>query len=177
MNRLVSKQIDDDPETYFLYDQDFEIGTADQKGQIHELRVLGLGIKGDIGGAISLELDQEVYIPLHDLQGNIVGIVDQEGNLQESYDTNAFGEENSKGFINPWRFASKRSEEGLLFFGLRFYDPSLKRWITPDPSGYTDSRNLYLYVLNSPTNRLDEFGLISSPYYERDRFPRTGCIS
>jgi hypothetical protein len=53
-------------------------------------------------------------------------------------------------------------EEGLLFFGLRFYDPGLKRWISPDPLGFADSRNLYLYVLNDPINRLDLFGLEST---------------
>ena len=67
--------------------------------------------------------------------------------------------------LNPWRFSSKRSIGGLVYFGLRFYDPSLGRWLTPDPSGFTDGPNLYVYVLNSPLNRLDLFGLNSDFLY------------
>ncbi len=46
---------------------------------------------------------------------------------------------------------------------MRFYDPILGRWLTPDPSGFADGPNLYVYVLNSPLNRLDLFGLDSDP--------------
>jgi len=99
---------------------------------------------------------------LHDLQGNIEAIVNVRGEVVEVYYYNAFGEESSLSFINPWRFASKRAEEGLVFFGFRFYDPTIKRWICPDPLGFAESRNPYLYVLNNPVNRLDLFGLESS---------------
>ncbi|HSW87022.1 MAG TPA: RHS repeat-associated core domain-containing protein [Rhabdochlamydiaceae bacterium] len=145
---------------FYLYDQDYEIGALVPSGDILQLKVLGLGIKGDIGAAVALELKHTVYAPLHDSVGNIIAIIAPDGTLAESYNIDAFGRETSStNPTNPWRFASKRSEEGLFFFGLRFYDPELGRWLTPDPSGFTDGPNLYAYVLNNPTNRLDVFGL------------------
>lgn len=144
---------------HFLYDRDYEIGSINSDGIIGELKVLGLGIKGDIGAAVGIELKGKVYIPLHDLQGNIISLVTSKGKISETYTFSVFGEERKKNYDNPWRFASKRADEHLIFFGLRFYDPALKRWISPDPLGFVDSRNPYLYVLNNPLNRLDEFGL------------------
>lgn len=158
LSRLVSKETHDEKKLY-LYNKDFEIGSMNTQGKIKELKILGLGIKGDIGATIAIEIDDKPYVPLHDLQGNIIGLVDEHCNLIEKYDYNAFGEDSSEDYINPWRYASKRAEEGLIFFGLRFYDPGLKRWISPDPAGFVDGGNLYLYVLNSPLNRLDQFGL------------------
>ncbi len=143
----------------FLYDQDYEIGSISAEGVIEELKILGLGIKGDIGAAVAIELQDKVYIPLHDLQGNVIALLSPKGKITETYAFSAFGEEEGDNYENPWRFASKRIDEKLIFFGLRFYDPSIKRWISPDPLGFADSRNPYLYVLNNPLNRLDEFGL------------------
>ena len=77
----------------------------------------------------------------------------------------AFGKETKGAWVNPWRYSSKRHEEGLVFFGLRFYEPELGRWISPDPEGYQESANLYVYVLNSPLNRLDLFGLHSEDLF------------
>ena len=77
----------------------------------------------------------------------------------------AFGIQSSTAHLSPWRFSSKRHEGELVFFGNRFYDPALGRWLTPDPAGCLDSANLYLYVLNSPTNRLDLFGLYSETLF------------
>ena len=41
----------------------------------------------------------------------------------------------------------------------RFYDPSIGRFLTPNPAGTIDSPNLYAYVLNDPINLTDPSGL------------------
>ncbi len=146
---------------FYLYDRDREIGTQDERGNLLELKILGLGIRGDIGAAVALEIGGNVYAPVHDFNGNIVAIVSPDGNIAEKYEIDAFGKEKSPSLLNPWRFSSKRSEEQLFFFGLRFYDPTLGRWLNPDPAGFADGANLYVFVQNSPLNRLDLFGLIS----------------
>lgn len=166
LNRLAFK-VENGSTTNFLYDGNSEIGTISQDGTIDQLKVLGLGLLGDIGAAIAIEISGEVYIPLHDLQGNIIGIINKDGQVVESYHTNAFGEQKTQNTINPWKFSSKRSEQHLIFFGCRFYEPSLKRWLTPDPLGFIDSRNPYAYVRASPLNRLDEFGLYSDYHHVR----------
>ncbi|NGX45485.1 MAG: tRNA(Glu)-specific nuclease WapA, partial [Chlamydiae bacterium] len=176
LNRLTSIQTPDQQVTHFtydplsrlmaqddqiyLYDQEHEIGRLDREGNINQLKVLGLGIKGDIGAAVAIELEGLLYAPLHDLRGNIIALVSPGGALAESYHYDAFGREKDETLTqNPWRYSSKRNIQGLVYFGLRFYDPTLGRWLTPDPAGPIDSPNLYLYVLNSPLNRLDLFGL------------------
>ncbi len=173
LSRLLAKQVFlfknkqwiPENKVLYLYDQEIEIGTLDAKGTILELKVVGLGIKGDIGAAVAIELNNKIYLPLHDFSGHIIALITQTGKIEEFYKINAFGQEVTTSSLNPWRFASKRSDEGLIFFGLRFYDPSLGRWLTPDPSGFADGPNLYAYVHNSPLNRLDLFGLDASDIF------------
>ena len=150
----------------YLYDRDFDIGTMTPSRKITELKILGLGIHGDIGAAIALELEGELYVPLHDHRGNIIALISPTQNkITETYLYSAYGEENPHPTSNPWRYCSKRQEDDLIFFGRRFYSPALSRWLTPDPSGYSDGINLYTYILNDPINRLDLFGLSSDGYY------------
>lgn len=174
LSRLRSKTIyissnttwEKESEILYLYDQQHEIGTQDHQGHITELKVLGLGLMGDIGAAVALELKDTLYAPLHDLNGHLIALINTSGEVHEVYELDAFGKESTKGQTrqtSPWRFNSKRHEEGLVFFGKRFYDPSLGRWLTPDPAGHSDGPNLYSYVHNSPLNRLDLFGLSSEP--------------
>jgi RHS repeat-associated protein len=63
---------------------------------------------------------------------------------------------------NPWRFAAKRfdPELNLIYFGKRYYDPELGRWLATDPAGFVDSLNLYQYVLNNPFRYYDPDGEI-----------------
>lgn len=160
--KVTSSQVED---IFFIYHQGKEVGSLNHKKEMVQFKVLSLGAQEDRGTALALELQGELCIPLHDFQGNVIALIDSNGNLTETYNIDSFGQETLTPSHprNPWRFCSKRVEEGLVYFGFRFYDPSLGRWLTPDPAGFADSYNLYLYVRNSPLNRLDLFGLISEP--------------
>jgi RHS repeat-associated protein len=48
---------------------------------------------------------------------------------------------------------------GLLHDGVRWYKPSIERWLSEDPSGLVSDSNPYRYVGNSPTNYTDPSGL------------------
>lgn len=48
---------------------------------------------------------------------------------------------------------------GLYDNGHRQYDPTVGRYLTPDPMGTVDGLNPYLYVGNSPLNKVDPYGL------------------
>ena len=162
-SRLIAEQ-KDNTKLLYLYDKNQEIGAMSEQGSLLQLKVIGLGLKGEIGGTVAIEIDGTAYAPLHDFQGNVIALVSSDKQIIESYQMDAFGrEQNQLSPLNPWRFCSKRSMHGLVFFGQRFYDPALGRWLTPDPSGFADGANLYVYVLNSPLNRLDLFGLDSDP--------------
>lgn len=165
LSRLVGKKTEKGFEK-FLYNQQTEIGSLDAKGTIKELKILGLGLEGDVAAAVGLELQGEIFIPIHDLTGNIIAAASCNGKVEGVNEMDAFGRTvTSIGpTLSPWGFSSKRSICGLVNFGLRFYDPQIGRWITPDPMGYADGSNLYAYVMNSPTNRLDLFGLFGQPF-------------
>jgi RHS repeat-associated protein len=152
----------------FFYEGGKEIGMADEDGKLQQVKVLGLGIGGEIGATVAIEVDGKVFAPLHDFSGNIIGLVSEKGQIADIYSMSPFGAvERESSEISPWRFGSKRHEGGLVFFGSRFYDVSLGRWLTPDPSGFAEGPNLYAYVLNNPLSRFDEFGLSSS---DKDSF-------
>ncbi len=44
-------------------------------------------------------------------------------------------------------------------YGLRYYSPSLGRWLSRDPIAEQGGLNLYAYVLNDPINSTDPLGL------------------
>lgn len=173
-NRRLSKntpvgQID------FIYQQQAEIG-AFEKGQLIELRVLGMGKTEEIGAAVFIKIKEGLFAPIHDHNGNIMCLVDVlTGFRADSYRYTAFGEEETAvNTTNPWRWASKRIDEetGLVYFGQRYYCSSLGRWITTDPIGYKDGPNLYAYVHNNPLTCIDAFGL----YTEEEELTKTAPI-
>ena len=148
----------------FIYDGKNEIGKI-HTGKIIERRLLGQGLGNEIGATIYTEIKDTPYIPLHSIDGNIISILDLEGNLLENQQYNAFGERTQ--FTNfPWGYQSKREDPtGLVYFGSRYYDPAIGRFLTTDPAGYTDSYNTYAYLLNRPFVQVDPDGefLIAIP--------------
>jgi len=157
---------------FYLYDNTAEIGSMNASGEIQELRILGRTPKAETGAAVAIEIHGSTYIPLHDLRGSIVALINPRTDaIEETYHYNSFGEEeihdsshnllSSSSLGNPWRFASKRIDEEthLVFFGRRYYIPELGRWLTPDPQGYTDGPNLYSFLLNNPLSCFDLYGL------------------
>lgn len=164
-HRRVLKQVENET-YYFLYDGLHEIGKTAVDGRFLEFRLLGFG-NGESGASLAIELDGTIYAPLHDLRGSIVGLVNLASRcLEELYSYSAFGKEKmllGTSSKNPWRYASKRfdPETGFSFFGRRYYDRDLGRWITPDPAGYTEGPNLYVFAENNPLKNSDAFGLLS----------------
>jgi RHS repeat-associated protein len=47
---------------------------------------------------------------------------------------------------------------GLYYMRARIYDPKLGRFLQPDPIGYGDGMNMYVYVGGDPVNRSDPSG-------------------
>lgn len=157
-NRRIIKRGDGNPDQNFLYQGQHEIGFV-KDGKIVQLKIVK---PGDRGKSLAMELEDQVYEPLHDLFGNVIGINDLQGTEIERYHFSAFGEEEDvKENMNPWRFADRRMEEesGLVAFGLRYYDPAKGQWITPDPLEYEDGPNLYAYVHANPLIYYDAYGL------------------
>src|SRR5437867_4392916 len=62
---------------------------------------------------------------------------------------------------NVYRFSSKEqhANSGMYYYGYRFYDPNLQRWLNRDPIQELGGINLYAYVLNRPAEMIDAIGL------------------
>lgn len=76
-----------------------------------------------------------------DGSGDITRMIDVRGNLQAGYHYDPFGNLIGKSGIladaNTQRFSSKpyHPKAGLSYFGYRFYDSNLQRWLNRDPLG------------------------------------------
>lgn len=164
LNRRLTQTTDNTTTLYFLYDDQNEIGSFDQT--LRDFRVLGRTETAEINAAVAILIDQELYTPIHDLQGNIATLIPHTQSPPIHYLYSAFGEEPLNAPpISPWRFSSKRTDAltGFVNYGRRYYIPTLGRWLTPDPLGFTAGANLYAFVKNCPLTHLDEYGLYSIP--------------
>jgi len=67
-------------------------------------------------------------------------------------------------------------ETGLHYNWNRYYDPGIGRYLSPDPIGFTDSLNLFIYTGNNPVNWIDPWGLEEccpnggKPYLHTDEY-------
>jgi RHS repeat-associated protein len=184
-------------DTRFLYDgwnlvAEFSASTSASTSSFNLLRsyVWGLDLSGSMQGAggvggllqVSVLLPSPfTLLPSYDGNGNILALVDSAtGTRVAEYEYGPFGEPlkvtGSAAALNPFRFSTKYtdSETGLLYYGFRYYSPSLRRWPSKDPFnepgakiGRKDKRalshnqdlNLYLFAENSPSSKVDPFGL------------------
>ncbi len=116
----------------------------------------------------------EEYLYLKNLQNDVIGIVDSSGDIVVKYYYDAYGNiinsTDTSGInlssINPFRYRSYYydNETGWYYLNSRYYDPLIKRFITPDDisylgaSGSAISYNLYSYCENNPANMVDYDG-------------------
>ena len=70
-----------------------------------------------------------------------------------------------------FRFSTKfcDPQTGLYWFGHRFYDPRIGRWISPDPLGLRGGINPYVMAINDPIDNWDYLGLsTANPSVEQE---------
>jgi RHS repeat-associated protein len=118
------------------------------------------------------EVNGQTHWMLADHQGSIRQITDDAGNLLNQIDYDSYGNITSQS--NPsvtFRFGYTGrewdGETGQYYYRARYYDPSVGQFISQDPIGFSaGDANLYRYVGNSPTNRIDPSGLQMEPITE-----------
>lgn len=114
-----------------------------------------------------------IYTYIHNLQGDVVGLLDSTGNLVVEYKYDAWGRllsttgslADTLGKRNPLRYRGYIYDEetGLYWLKSRYYNPELLRFINMDSisRGATLlSINLYAYCRSNPTTRYDPDGRI-----------------
>lgn len=116
------------------------------------------------------------FLPAYDGNGNVHAMITASavtfgsatyaaGDLVAAYEYDAFGrplrEAGPYAGKNPFRFSTKftDNETGLVYYGRRFYSPSLGRFINRDPIGEQGGLNMYAFVSNNGVNEVDELGM------------------
>ncbi len=136
---------------------------------------------GGIGGLLARTANSQLLSPnsstahayYHsDGNGNVTALVDTNGFIVARYQYDPYG--NLLGMSGPladansYRFSSKEwcANSGLYYYGFRYYEPNLQRWLNRDPMTSFENpldgdfdKHVYDFVENAPTRFVDPDGL------------------
>ena len=118
--------------------------------------------------------DGQVYYYHLDPLGSPVVITNSSGDVVKEYDYFPFGKisEETGSLANTHKFTGKELDNptALYYFGARYYDPGIGRFITPDPGqpNLNDPQmlNPYVYCLNNPLRYVDPTGMFVEGFWE-----------
>ncbi len=171
-------------QTAYLYDGWNLISETiiNQQSQITNLYVWGLDLSGSlqgaggIGGLLAMHIsplplgegqgEGSTVFPCYDANGNIGQLLDASDptDILAHYEYSPFGETivavGDLAKANPFRFSTKyhEDESGLVYYGYRYYNPDLGRWINRDPIGEKGGVNLFGFVGNNSIYSWDKLG-------------------
>lgn len=131
---------------------------------------------GGVGGLLMFKEGFSQYLPMYDAMGNVHGMLTAAaktfasgtyaaGEIVAGYEFDAFGqtirESGPISTSNPMRYSTKYTDgdTGLVYYGLRYYSPSLGRFINKDPIAESGGLNLYAFVANNAVNGYDYLGM------------------
>ena len=107
-----------------------------------------------------------------DGNGNVTALVSTNGLIVARYHYDPYGNtlaaSGPLAEANVYRFSSKEwhANAGLYYYGYRFYEPNLQRWLNRDPVQEFGGLNLYTYVGNDALNEIDLLGLAYGDWYD-----------
>ena len=118
---------------------------------------------------IGLIYNGSLYYYRKNLQGDIIEIVDEDGNVAATYKYDAWGNwtvsGGDVGTYNSFRYRGYYYDTAIMLYYLktRWYDPETGRFISPDSINYLDPQsinglNLYAYCNNNPVMYVDPTG-------------------
>jgi RHS repeat-associated protein len=110
-----------------------------------------------------------VYYFLNDHLGTPLNLLDESGAVVWEADYEPFGgaKIGTQSFSNNFRFPGQYfdSETRLHYNYHRYYNPTIGRYLTPDPIGLDGGINLFAYVKNNPLRWRDPIGLEDDSKY------------
>jgi RHS repeat-associated protein len=161
-------------ETRYVYDRMLVLQERDSNNVAQVTYTRGLDLSGSrqgaggIGGLLA-RTDANGSSFFHgDGAGNVTALMDANQTITARYLYDPFGRLTGKwgrlADVNRYRFSSKETHpnSGLVYYGYRFYEPNLQRWINRDPIEEAGGINLFRFVGNSPVNYVDPKGLDGS---------------
>ncbi len=130
----------------------------------------------DCKGLLGFKYNGVNYVYRKNLQGDIIGILDNQGFVVVRYVYNAWGEHVVKasegyetiGELNPFRYRGYfyDTETSFYYLKTRYYNPVFCRFLSMDAFKYADAEspnglNLYAYCDNNPVMDYDPCGNLS----------------
>lgn len=111
-----------------------------------------LGSSGGETDALGRVVARQEYAPYGETTGNDEDAVEMANLLQRTL-----------------RYSGKELDAtGLYYYGWRYHQPSLGRWLSADPAAMVDGPNLFAMVLGNPLRWVDEQGLMATPTGAQD---------
>ena len=186
----------------FLYDGWNLLAIFDPQSSILQSFTWGLDLSGTLQGAggvggllwvndaATLNNQPSTHAACYDGNGNVTALVGfSDASVSARYEYGPFGEPLRQtgplAEASPFRFSTKftDAETGLLYYGYRYYLPSLGRWLSRDPlldeaslRKYLSEKRFskpfelrseltklpgYVFAFNGPTHQVDTDGRIS----------------
>ncbi len=133
---------------------------------------LSLGGAGGVGGLLARTDSNGSAFYHTDLNGNVTTLMDQNQHVVARYEYDPYGkllgQWGSYAAANRYLFSSKERilPANLYYYGARFYDPNLARWLNQDPIGEAGGANLYGFVGNNALRYVDPLGFINADRFE-----------
>ena len=127
------------------------------------------------GNLLACEYMGAIYYYVTNLQGDVIAIIDSNGNCVVEYTYDAWGKvlsrtgsmANTLGSHNPLRYRGYYydRESGFYYLKSRYYDPNTGKFLNADSvSMLASGEKAYTYCENNPINFYDLYG--TSPRYE-----------
>jgi RHS repeat-associated protein len=159
---------------YFVYDGWNLLGEFD--GSLQPLRVYEWGLDlsgsqdgaGGVGGLLLMNemTTNRAYYYTFDGNGNVERLIAaQDGQIAAEYGYGPFGEQvwinGVLAETNPFHLSSKYTdrETSLVYYGYRYYNTAVGRWLNRDPLEEGEGGNLFAFLANGPTLTIDLNGL------------------
>ena len=148
--------------TKFAYDGGRIIAEYDGTGALLRRYVPGAGVDETLVWYEGSGTTDRRWL-MQDERRSVTTITDDSGTVLA---TNTYDEYGNPGSGNMGRFQYTGqawiAEIGLYYYKARFYSPTLRRFMQPDPIGYGDGMAIYAYVGGDPMNFGDPSGLDAS---------------
>ena len=148
-------------ETIHHWDQSNIVMESSSNGNIKSRFIRGPGL-------ICQDIGQNSFFYLFNAHGDVVQKISQEGDVTQSYEYDAFGNQLNQATIpgteistdpNPFRYCGEYYDQETqeLYLRNRYYDPKTGRFNREDPAN--SGNNWYVYCNNCPVMNSDPSGL------------------
>ncbi len=154
--------------TRYIYDAKGNLlAEADGSNNITRYYIYGAGLLAMVTPA------NQMYIYHFNAVGSTIAMTDSSQNMVNKYAYDPFGnvvnqvETIPQSFKFVGQFGVMTESNGFYYMKARYYDPSVGRFVSEDPSGFEGGgTNLFVYAANNPILLFDPLGLAPGDWWE-----------